>query len=164
MSTTLQEYLNLIADIEDGLIEVTPEKLGIVFDGLKNKIDGYVELIEYMQERASALKSKAKKINEKAKALENAEKRIRAYIAFLLDINEAPEIYGHTYKVGVRRTYQVEMKEEPTEENQAKYPELMRQKITYEWDKARIKEILQTGPIPIAELKENLTTRIGIRK
>ena len=164
MKTTLQEYLNLISDIEEGLIEITPEKLDIVFDGLKHKIDGYVELIEYMQERSNALKDRAKKIQEKAKALENAEKRIRAYIAFLLDVNEAPEIYGHNYKVGVRRSYQVVMKQEPTEENQAKYPELMRQKIIYEWDKSRIKEILKTGSLPIAELKENLTTRIGIRK
>jgi len=164
MKTTLQEYLNLISDIEDGLIEITPEKLGIVFNGLKQKIDGYVELIEYMQERSVALKQRAQKIQEKAKSLENAEKRIRSYIAFLLDINETPELYGKTYKVGVRRSYQVEMKEKPTEENQAKYPELMRQKILYEWDKAQIKTILQSGPLPIAELKENLTTRIGIRK
>jgi len=142
-NVTLAGYLQVVRDLEDGLIELNPEELGIVFNGLKDKIDGYVELSQYMKDRASALKARGQALIQQAKYLENSEKRLKQYLAMLLQNNETPEINGTMWKVALTKSKKVIVEKEANEENAGIYPELMRQKVTYEWDKTAIKQRLR---------------------
>lgn len=165
-NTKLHEYLHAIKDLEDELIELKPEDLEIVFDGLKEKIDGYVELLQYMDERAEAIKAKAKKLQEQAKYLENSQRRIKEYIGFLLNSHETPELKGNFYKVKVRKHQKVVTVHEPTDELAGRYPELIRQKIEYQWDKTNLKEVLKNDPkaLDFALLSETITIQARVNK
>lgn len=161
---TLKEYLQIITDLEEGLVELRPEQLGIVFDGLRDKIDGYVELSQYMLDRAAGIKARSKMLLQQAKYLENSEARLKSYLAQMLDENDSPEIYGSVWRVAVTRNKKVEIKKEIDEDTIASYPELMTQKIEYKWDKTAIKAVLKNMQLDFAELKETVGIRVRVNK
>lgn len=164
METTLNEYLQVINDLEEGLVELNPEELGIVFDSLKLKIDGYVELAEYMKDRAAGIKERGKKLLQQAKYLENSEKRLKKYLAFLLETNDTPEILGNIWRVSVRKTKKVVTTTDPDDKLIQKYPELMKQKIEYTWDKTALKQALKNQNLEFAEIEETLSLNVRVNK
>lgn len=167
MSKTLEDYLKVISYVEEDLVELTSKQLDIIFDGLKDKVDSYYEISEYMKGRASALKERANKLTEKARALENAEKNLKRHMAYLMSVNDCIELQGNEYTAKVRTSESVKINRDPTENDATDYPLFVRQKIIYEWDKIQLKIVLKDAPkmiADIAELSTSQTVQFRVKK
>lgn len=167
MSKTLEDYLKVISYVEDDLVDLTSKQLDIIFDGLKDKVDAYYEISEYMKGRASTLKERANELLKKSRALENAEKNLKRHMAYLMSVNDCLEIQGNHYTAKVRTSESVVAKRDPEETDATDYPLFVRQKIIYEWDKTQLKIVLKDAPnliADIAELSTSQTVQFRVKK
>lgn len=161
---TLQDYLRAIAYIEDDLVDITPEDLGMVFEGLREKVDAYKGITDYMMAQANTLKSKAKEFADRGKTLENQAKNIKKHMAFLMSQNDTLELLGDQYTVKILKSESIDTTQDPNEDLSLKYPELIRQKISYEWNKDKLKKVLREQTLDFATIKNDTTVRFWVKK
>lgn len=167
MGKTLEDYLKVIEYVENDLVELTSDKLDMIFDGLKSKVDSYCEISEYMRERANALKARANELLKKSKALENSEKNLKSHMAYLMMTNECLELQGNNYIAKVKTSESVKIKRDPNDSEAIDYPLFVRQKMIYEWNKVEIKKIINEMPQffkDIAEIETKQTIQFKVKK
>lgn len=167
MAKTLEDYLKVIDYVENDLIELTSDKLDMIFDGLKSKVDSYCEISQYMKDRSEALKSRANELLKKSKALENSEKNLKAHMAHLMMTNDCLELQGNDYIAKVKTLESLKMKRDPLESEAIDYPLFIRQKIVYEWNKNEIKKVIAEMPnffSDIAEIETKKSINFKVKK
>ena len=161
---TLQDYLKVINYIENDLMEITPEELGMVFDGLHDKVDSYKGITDYMTSQAESLKARAKEFSDRAKSLENSAKNIKKHMAFLMSQNDTLELIGSEYSAKIRKSEAIKTDFDPDESTALNFPELTRQKVIYEWNKDALKKTLKDTELPFARIQQNQTIQFRVKK
>jgi len=143
----LYSISNLTTDIEMALFEsggeITPEIELLIETLQENKefaLSEYVSVIKNLSSYADAVKTEESRLVGLRKS---AEKRIELYKNYVLELTQGEAWQGGVHKVSFRNSSAVEVDAGFMEAK--KYPYLLREKVTVEPDKTKIKEAIESG-------------------
>lgn len=154
-----EEYLNILAQIEENEGELTPEleqALAINEEQHEAKLEAYGHIIANYKAEAEACKAEAERLKKKADNALKAAERLKDTIRYFLQVTDRRKAAGGTFTFSLRDSEAVSVTDET-----AIPEEWWRVKTTREVNKADIKAALKGGAaIPGVELVTNTSLTI----
>jgi len=112
---------------------------------IRDKVDGIKFVLDKMEGTILGLKAFVAPILTAIETIENNKQRLEAYVLHSMEAEHETVLPGHTYKVRIAfNPPHVEIRK-PMPEDFATYYGYVKQKISYQWDKKRIKSDILSG-------------------
>lgn len=142
---TCREILNMMAAIDDGIVEAKPEEMKELAKLLRDKTDSYYHVLEDIKaERAKIqmrIDMRVKMLQAEAKAIDRDEKNLMQLLLWNMESNGLTEMHGDEYLAKIKESRgSLVALDEPKPVDKVKYPGLIR--TVYEWDKNAVKRYI----------------------
>jgi len=162
---TLSEILREMEHMDAGVLELDLAEMEALGENLKDKVDAYKAVIDYIDDRAKGLDERIKKMGENLKALKNQRQSILDRMAFVMSAHGMDKIQGQFFVASVRKSRAVLIDDEYDPQSYAlEFPELVQSKTVYSWMKEPIKALLDKGlTVPWAKISDKLTVNFRLK-
>lgn len=160
---TLQELLLALGDLDNAQnVEIDPQT---IVEDLKDKVDAIYTVVERLQGESARLAVNADRFKTASKQIEKQAERLKDYVAWNMEQQGFEKLPGINWKIQLQKSVEVKAEREPVAEDALEFPDLVRRKISYSWDKTAIKEYWKKGGIFIyAHTVLNKSCRFYINK
>jgi len=148
VSETLQELLFKLKAYDDGLIEFDADQMITDMKSLSDKFDAYVGIKKRIAEREATIENEIKQMQSAVKVLENNQRRIDERIKYLMEATGTEIIKGGMYHVLAVKKKDVELTlpDHCGSTHEFDYPEFVKKKVEYSWDKNAVKAAIKESP------------------
>lgn len=162
--STLLEIAEQLAAIDDGGEDITPEQHAALGVLLREKVDRVVYFMRDVESRIDRHKLYAAEHFDARKSLEKSLAKFKDYLVHAMQTGGFEKLSGDEWQIGTRKSEEVVLHREPTAVDAEMWPELVRTKTTYEWNKVALKEFAKEGPlidgVASIRINKNITTRV----
>lgn len=165
---TLSELTSVLQAIDDDLLPAEFEVEALVGD-IRDKVDAIKWRIDSWLAHAEAIERDwLEPLTARKKALEGKAAKLKEYCAHVMSRDNCEKLPGSAFALSLRQSTSVEVTEAPTPTAAMERPDICQTKISYQWDKKAIAELLKGGnELPFAKLKSStyvtFTTNKGIK-
>lgn len=144
-------------NIDDDLPEDFDPK--VVIGEIRGKVDSIKWMLDKWEAEAQILQEQwIKRLQKRKAAIENNVERLKEYVKQQMLLDGSEELQGEIFNVRLKNQKPaVDVKGNPNADMYLKYKDegFIKQKTSYQWDKAALKERLEAGEeIPFATLRE----------
>ena len=145
---------------------LTGEELEIIVNQLPQKVDGCAQWIDKLADDAKRAREYARKFGEAARQIEAQIERFESYVLRAMKKNGFEKLPGEAFQVSLRKSSSIATTRQPTADDAlSDLGRFVRTKITYEWDKAAIKDALKAGnDLDFAHVDQSTSVQFSIRK
>lgn len=154
-----EEYLGILAQIEENEGELTPEleqALAINEENHAAKLEAYGNIISNYKAEAEACKAEAERLKAKAERAKKAAERLKDTIRYFLTVTDRRKVAAGLYSFSLRDSKAVNVTDESLLPE-----EFWRVKTTREVAKTDIKAAIEAGQeVPGAEIVTNTSLTI----
>lgn len=163
-STLLELVEKLVA--VDGGAEISKEDHAKLGELLHSKVDRVVYFIKEIESRIERHKSYESDHKEARKHLEKSLDKFKDYITHTMKVGSFQKLTGDEFHIGTRKSEEIVIERDPTPTDAEMFPELVRSKTTYEWNKSILKDWLKNGNLidGIAHVRVNQNLTTGVKK
>jgi len=166
LDNSLLDIVRELSLIDAGAKEITPEamkQLGVV---LREKTDRVVHFIKDCEARIQKHKDFEAEHKEARKHLEASLDRFKDYIVHTISTSGFEAIPGKEFVISTRKSEETVIFREPTAMDAEQWPELVRTKTTYEWNKQTLKDWQKRGEnvLDVSGIRINYNVKIGVKK
>lgn len=162
--STLLELAEKLALIDQGGEDISPEEHAALGVMVREKVDRVVYFLRDVESRIERHKAFEADHREARKSLEKATEKFKDYICHAMQIGGFEKISGEEFQIATRKSEEVVIQREPTPADAEMFPELVRVKTSYEWNKANLKEFCKGGTlidgVAFIRINKNLTTKV----
>lgn len=153
---TLSELTSVLQMIDDDLLPADFEVEALVGD-IRDKVDGIKWRIDSWLAHAEAIERDwITPLTARKKALEGKAQKLKDYCAHVMARDNCDKLPGSAFALSLRQSTSVEVTEAPTPTAAMERPDICQTKISYQWDKKAIGELLKSGnELPFAKLKSS---------
>lgn len=157
---SLHELLSLSRAADDGVLdaELDLEALGL---DIRDKVDGIVEYLSFLESRAEAFSKLAAPFVKKSLSFQRQRKSLEEYVAFCLNRDKVEReargekvdkvvVPGECFQLRLKYSERVEPVSEPTTALYLTHKALIDR--TYKWRKGEVKKALKAGDPVITKL------------
>jgi hypothetical protein len=152
--TSLSDLSNLLNLIDDDLAPEEFEPEAIVGE-IRDKIDAIKWKLDAWQAHADSIQTDwIDPLTKRKKALEGKIERLKDYCTHVMTRDKVTSFPGNAFRIDLRHRQSVECKVAAGSTDALTYPEYVKTKITYDWDKIKLLEKLRQGEsLDFASLK-----------
>lgn len=162
---TLATILNTLDNIDDDL---PPEEFdpAAVVGELKDKVDAIKWRLDKWEQDAETVDSWIAMLAAKKKSLMGKHERLLDYVLYQMQQNGFDTIPGHIWRFDRTKSQaKVNVSAPASAHEYLNYPQFVRQKTVYEWDKKALKGALDLGAqLTFASLEQGEHIRFYARK
>jgi hypothetical protein len=162
---SLPMILDLMTQVDEGLILATNEELEALMGRATTKIDSYKFMEDEYEDIEERLAIRIKDFQAAKKTVNTKKKNLEKLLVYSMQKNGFTKFKGEDYKVSLRNSKSIETKREPCPKDIEIAPEFV--KISYEWKKTEIKKAMEKGDefaSAIAYVKEKTTPVFTVNK
>ena len=163
---SLNDILTILELHDSGQVELSPEQQDRVTGLLINKVDGCKHMLDHWEDEAKRHAAYALEHAETKRAIQAKAERLENRIVWAMQRNNFEALPGKEFKVKIGKTERVEILSEPTEEHSINFPELVRTKLTFAWDKASVKEHIEKvgESFPYAKVVKHFSPKFSLNR
>lgn len=162
--STLLELAEKLVEIDEGGVDITPEEHAALGVMVREKVDRVVYFMKDVESRIERHKAFETDHKEARKHLEKSLDKFKDYVAHAMQIGGFEKISGEEWQIGTRKSEEVVIQREATAADAEMFPELVRVKTTFEWNKTNLKEFTKGGQlidgVAFIRINKNLTTKV----
>jgi hypothetical protein len=147
---TLDQILEIFDRHDRCDISLLPEEIENLTLYLSQKVDACKYKVDEIRARAGLQLIYSNEHKEAADTLNREAERLEKRMVWAMQARGFEKIKGIKYSVRVNTSYETEISEKPFHATKVMFPEYVREKITYSWDKDAIKSDLEAGKCPLA--------------
>lgn len=164
---TLNALLMALTEADNALEEIDLDQQIDLLESGKVKVDSYKYVIDKLEQQERYLFEREKEYAAAKKQVQNAQKRIKEHLVFVLQNNGFEKFTGHEYTVSLRKARpSVIIKADANASLKMKFRDLIETK--YEWKKSAVYDLLSKGENPdleeFASIKESVHARFAVNK
>ena len=163
---SLLEIVEKLVAVDAGTAEISPDDHAKLGELLHSKVDRVVYFIKEIESRIERHKSYESDHKEARKHLEKSLDKFKDYITHTMKVGSFQKLTGDEFHIGTRKSEEIVIERDPTPTDAEMFPELVRSKITYEWNKSILKDWLKNGNLidGIAHVRVNQNLTTGVKK
>lgn len=154
MNENLSEILSKLRTIDDDLAPEDFDPAALVGD-LRDKVDAIKWRIDTWEAAAAKTQDWIDLLEARKKSLNGKVERLESYVKIEMIKNEFESLPGHVLKLKLQNNApKVVVDAEANAQNFIAYPEIVKQKVTYDWDKKTMLQAMKEGhQYPFAKLE-----------
>ena len=159
------DLLNLLEQIDECVVQLSPEEISRVLEKSQLKVDTYKYVLDKLKSHAEYLGQRAAEFAAAMQATENHVKRLKAHLVWVLEQKGTDRWPGKDYQIKLVATQSIQPQIEPNSRLSLKFPDCV--KRSYSWDKKALKEALQDPESPLqdyAKVQTNKSIRFSVRR
>lgn len=141
---SLGELLAIAKQADDAVLEYDVDLVELG-ESIKDKVDGIVEYLDFLESRAAAISKRALELSTKAGHFRNKAARLEAYVEKQMDGTASLMLPGKFYRFVIKYSEAVIPKIKESAALALKYKGLIVRKVSYQWDKRGLKARLKVG-------------------
>lgn len=164
MSTA--QMLSVCSAIDEGLLTLTDEQHQMLTDQLRSKPDSLRYVVDELTDQAKRHRDYAREHMESARVAEAHAERLKNYLAWAMRRFGFEKLTGEQWQISLRKSERIDVVGEADETAAQHAPEFVRTKVSYEWNKAAIKDAVKSGTYPLAnaQLTEHYSPQFKANK
>jgi len=99
---TLVDMLNTIHELEDGLIHLTDQEIGVLVGDVQGKIDSIREVLSRMESEENRLAQDIKELQARKRSSANSRKRLKQYVLNTMDCSNLKGLSGKVWDLKIQ--------------------------------------------------------------
>lgn len=140
MSKTLGDILEQIRFCEELEIPLPDETA----ESLKDKIDGYYEVIYHFQALRDSAEAEIDRLDKRVDSFNRNIDKIKSHLAYLMESFGWNKIEGKNVSVSIRESESIDVRDEAKFDDE-RFSDFARKKVLFAWDKVAIKKAIALG-------------------
>lgn len=122
-----------------------------IVSNISTEVDYYHKLLERLKCEQVWVDSQIEDLTVKKKKIAKNIKAFKAAIKNAMVFNEFPKVPGHEWKLSLRPKTYIQVNAEATHELWEKFPNVITAKVSYEWNKTKVKQELKKDDLELAK-------------
>ena len=156
--STLNDLLTTLREAEDGIINMDKEALQSILGNVRHKVDNIFEVMDRLESESDRMARLSKSFAIKKKSLDNQLKRLKEYVLYSMELDEATELYGEVYKLKLYNRKSMKVKDIDVDSILfMEYPEVIKRE--YSFEKNVLKDKYKADPEKYESLMESSQTK-----
>jgi hypothetical protein len=165
---TLNDLLTMIRAVDDAIVELPEAELGGYLLQLQWKVDDYRAFLTTIDDRTDRLERDIDALRTAKKSLEGLGSRVRSHLCNTMTEHGVKKMQGETWSVSVcSRDVLIPVDERPSQDEAIMFPDFVRTKFSYEWNKEALKEAVENSnaeAMNLACIQQSKHVRFSARK
>jgi hypothetical protein len=122
-----------------------------IVSNIHTEVDYYHKILERLKCEEVWIDTQIEELTKKRNKIKKNIKSFKEAIKNAMVFNEFPKVPGHEWKLSLRPKTYIQVNAEATHELWEKFPNIITAKVTYEWNKTKIKQELKKDDLELAK-------------
>jgi hypothetical protein len=161
---SLFEIVQELKLLDTGMKDASVETMAALGEVIRTKVDRCVLFMQDVEARIQRHKDFEAEHKAARQYLEGSLQRFNDYVVYTMQVGGFEKLAGEEFVFGTRRSEEIVPQRDATAGDAEMFPDLCKLKVSYQWDKAALKDAIKKGTLPDGmagvKINHNLTRKV----